>query len=128
MHVLETYWSRFVEPTAPGTRRAIPSNREMSLLGRSRALAALLAVAFLVAGCADTVIDNVKVEEATKDSLEKSLHEKIKAVDCPSDQKVEAGNTFTCTVNFSDGKQSTATLEIRNKDADVSLVGLKSNE
>ena len=94
---------------------------------RCAAALALLAVALLAAGCGETVIDDVKAEGAIKSSLEKSLHEKITAVDCPSDQKVETGKTFACTVDFSNGKQATATLKIRNEDADVSLVGLKPN-
>ena len=92
---------------------------------RLTAAAALLAIAVVGAGCGDTVIDNTKAEGAIESNLEKALHEKIKSVECPSDQKVEAGKTFTCTVIFSDGKQATATLKILNKDADVSLVGLK---
>jgi hypothetical protein len=89
---------------------------------------ALLAVVFAAVGCGETVIDDVKAEGAIQSNLEKSLHAKIKSVDCPSDEKVEAGKTFTCTVIFSDGKQATATLKILNKDADVSLVGLKQNK
>jgi hypothetical protein len=92
---------------------------------RAGALAVLLAVALVAAGCGETVIDDVKAEGAIESNLEKSLHEKITSVDCPSGEKVEAGKTFTCTVKFSDGKQATATLKILNKDADVSLVGLK---
>jgi len=86
---------------------------------------ALLAV--LAAGCGETVIDDVKAEGAIETNLERSLHEKITAVDCPADEAVEAGKTFTCVVKFSDGRQEIATLKIRNKDADVSLVGLKPN-
>jgi hypothetical protein len=86
------------------------------------------ALAFVAAGCGDTVLDNVKTEEAIQANLEKSVNEKIKAVDCPADQKVEAGKTFTCTVIFADGEQATATLKIRNKEADVSFVGLKLNK
>jgi hypothetical protein len=97
----------------------------MSLSIRSAAALALLGVAFAAVGCGETVIDDVKAEGAIKSSLEKSLREKITAVDCPSDQEVEAGETFACTVRFSDGEQATATLKIRNDDADVSLVGLK---
>jgi hypothetical protein len=100
----------------------------MSSRRRLGALAALLALALFAVGCGETVIDDVKAEGAIQSNLEKSLHEKIKSVDCPSDQKVEAGKTFTCTVNFSDGKQATATLKILNKDADVSLVGLKAKK
>ena len=97
----------------------------MRFPARLAAAAALLAIAVAVAGCGETVIDNTKAEGAIESNLEKALHEKIKSVECPSGQKVEAGQTFTCTVIFSDGKQATATLKILNKDADVSLVGLK---
>ena len=90
--------------------------------------AALAVVAFVAAGCGETVIYAQKAEGAIQSSLEKSLHEKIKSVDCPSDEKGEAGKTFTCVVAFSNGKQATATLKILNKDADVSLVGLKPSK
>lgn len=89
------------------------------------AAAALLAIALAAAGCGETLIDSTKTEETIQSNFEKALHEKISSVECPSDQKVEAGQTFTCTVNFSDGKQTTATWKIRNQNADVSLVGLK---
>lgn len=92
---------------------------------RIGALAALLATAFVVVGCGETVIDDVKAEDAIKSNLEKSLDEKITSVDCPSDEEVEKGKTFTCAVKLSDGEQMTATLKILNEDADVSLVGLK---
>jgi hypothetical protein len=95
---------------------------------RCAAALALLVVAFAAAGCGETVIDDVKAEGAIQSNLEKSLDAKIKTVDCPSDQKVEAGETFTCTVTFSDRKQATATLKILNKEADVSLVGLKQKK
>ena len=98
----------------------------MSVPIRSVLAVAVLAAAGLVAvGCGETVIDDDKAEGAIQSSLEKSLHEKIQSVDCPSDQEVEKGKTFTCQVNFSQGKQATATLKILNEDADVSLVGLK---
>jgi hypothetical protein len=100
----------------------------MSFSVRCAAALALLAIGFAAAGCGETVIDDVKAEGAIKSNLEKSLHAKITTVDCPSDQKVEAGQTFTCAVKFSEGKQATATLKILNKDADVSLVGLKPNK
>jgi len=97
----------------------------MSFSVRCAAAVALLPVAFAAVGCGETVIDDVKAEGAIQSNLEKSLHEKITSVDCPSDEKVEKGKTFGCTVKFSDGKQATATLKILNTDADVSLVGLK---
>jgi Domain of unknown function (DUF4333) len=96
---------------------------------RSALVVALLGVLVLAAsGCGDTVIDDVKAEEAIKADLEDSFHEKIKEVDCPSDVKVEAGKTFTCTVDFPKGEEATATLKIRNSDADVDFVGLKANK
>lgn len=97
----------------------------MSFSVRSAAALVLLVSAVAIAGCGETVIDDVKAEGAIQSNLEKSLDAKIKKVDCPADEKVEAGKTFTCTVSFSDGKQATATLKILNEDADVSLVGLK---
>jgi hypothetical protein len=94
----------------------------------SAAALALSAIVFAALGCGETVIDSTKAEEATKASLEDSLHEKIASVECPSGQKVEPGTSFTCTVGFSDGSRETATLKIRNKDADVSIVGLETNK
>ncbi len=89
-------------------------------------LAALvLALAALpLAGCGGTVLDTTKTEEQLQASLSKSLHEKVSSVDCPSGQEVEAGATFTCSVKLSSGETRTATLKIRNKDADVSVIHL----
>lgn len=103
--------------------------------GRPRAFAVppmVVAIAIagtsLLVGCGDTVIDSAKAEDAIQADLETSFHEKIKAVDCPADQKVEAGKTFTCQVEYANGERATATLKIRNEDADVSFVGLKTNK
>ena len=71
----------------------------MSWLGRSGAVAALLAVAFLAVGCGETVIDDAKTEAAIEQNLEKSVGQKVSSVDCPSGVEVEAGATFTCTVS-----------------------------
>jgi hypothetical protein len=84
---------------------------------------ALLA-AFVLAGCGETVVDGTKTEEQLQASLGKSLGEKVSSVDCPSDQKVEAGKTFTCSVTLSGGKTETVTLKIRNEDADLSVIKL----
>lgn len=85
-----------------------------------------MAVGALVAlyGCG-TVVDPVKLQDTVQASLEDSIHEKIKAVDCPSDQSVDPGATFTCEVTFADDRREIAVLEIRNKDADISMIGLK---
>jgi hypothetical protein len=100
----------------------------MSLPPRLGVLALPIALlAFLTAGCGETVIDASKTQDTIQASLEKSLHEKIKAVDCPSKPKVDPGTTFSCAVDFPNGKQASVTLKIRNKDADLDIVGLKPN-
>ena len=96
----------------------------MSFPGRLGAFVALAIAALVVTGCGETVIDSAKTEDALEQNLEKSLKEKVASVDCPSDQKVEPKATFSCTVTLSRGKTETATLEILNKDADVSVVKL----
>ncbi len=101
----------------------------MSFLGRLGAVLGLVVVLAFAVGCGDTVIDATKTEEALQANLSKSLEAKVSSVDCPSDQKVEAGATFTCSVMLPKGKEETATLKILNKDADVSVVKLSgSNE
>lgn len=85
---------------------------------------ALLCALFALAGCG-TVVDKVKLQDTVQASLEDSIHEKIKEVECPSDQPVDPGTTFTCDVTFSDDRREVATLKIRNEDADISMVGLK---
>jgi hypothetical protein len=93
---------------------------------RSFAFPLLMLLFGLVAlyGCG-TVVSREKLQDTIQSSLEKSIHEKIKSVECPSDESVDPGATFTCDVIFSDDKREVATLEIRNKDADISMVGLK---
>jgi hypothetical protein len=90
--------------------------------------AAAVILAALLVGCGGTVIDKNKLDDTTQASLERSLHEKIKSVDCPSDLSVDPGSTFECKVVFPDGKRESAILKIRNKDADVSIVGLKPSQ
>jgi hypothetical protein len=96
-----------------------------------RGLLALFGVllAFAIPGCGETVIDASKTEDALQANLSRSLETKVSSVDCPSDEKVEAGKTFTCKVMLAGGKEETATLKILNEDADVSVVKLSgSNE
>jgi hypothetical protein len=101
-----------------------PSGRKK----RSRSFVLLLlALVFAVValyGCG-TVVDREKLQDTIQASLESSIHEKIRGVECPSDQSVDPGATFTCVVTFADGRREVATLEIRNKDADISMIGLK---
>ncbi len=92
------------------------------------ALAAIGAVALAMAGCGDKVIDSSKAEGAIRSNLEKSLHHRVSSVSCPSEQKVDPGATFTCSVDFANGKRATATLKILNKEANVSMVGLQASK
>jgi len=85
---------------------------------------ALLAALVALCGCG-TVVDKVKLQDTIQASLEDSIHEKIKEVECPSDQSVDPGATFSCVVIFSDDRREVATLEIRNKDADISMIDIK---
>jgi hypothetical protein len=85
-------------------------------------------LALAATGCGETTIDPVKLEGAAQKSLEDSLHEKIVDVECPSGQQVTPGKTFTCAVDFPKGEKATATLQIRNQEADVHLVDLKAKK
>jgi hypothetical protein len=97
----------------------------MTISARCFPVVALAAVAFAMVGCGSTIIDTAKTEDTLQANVEQARHEKIKSVDCPSEQDVDPGATFVCAVNFSDGKKASITLKIRNKDADVDVVGFK---
>src|SRR3954464_11387038 len=75
-------------------------------------------------GCG-TVVSREKLEFAIETSLENSIHEKIKKVECPSDESVDPGATFRCDVIFSDDRREVATLKIRNEEADISMIDHK---
>src|SRR3954453_16068146 len=93
------------------------------------ALLGVVAIALFVAGCGETVIDTTKTEEQLEANLSNSLKEKVSSVDCPSDQKVEKGATFNCSVKLQKGEEQTVTLKIRNSDADISVINISgSNE
>jgi hypothetical protein len=93
---------------------------------RPRFLPLLTLLLGLVAlyGCG-TVVSREKLQDTIQASLESSIHEKIKSVECPSDQSVDPGATFTCDVIFSDDRREVATLKIRNEEADISMISLK---
>lgn len=96
----------------------------MSLLRCSGVLLGLLAAALFAIGCGETVIDTTKTEEQLEANLSNSLKEKVSSVDCPSDQKVEKGATFNCSVKLPKGEEQTVTLKIRNSDADISVINI----
>ena len=95
---------------------------------RRRFAAAGVVLALLVAGCGGVVVDPVKLEDTAKPSLEKSLHEKITTLECPSGQSVDPGATFTCEVIFPHRKREIVTFKIRNKEADITILGLKPKD
>jgi len=103
---------------------SVPAGRKI----RSRPLVFLLPALVLSAvalyGCG-TVVSREKLEFTIETSLEKSIHEKIKKVECPSDQSVDPGATFRCDVIFSDDRREVATLKIRNEEADITMIDLK---
>jgi hypothetical protein len=80
--------------------------------------------AILLLGCGETVIDDVKTEDAIQNNLEKEVGRKVDSVDCPKDVEVEPQGSFECEVSFADGSSETAQLRIINEDADVELVRL----
>jgi uncharacterized lipoprotein len=93
-----------------------------------RSLLAALAIALLgisLAACGETVIDSTKTEEQLQSNRAKETGQEPKEVDCPSDVEVKAGTSFECTIVEGKGKESTATLKIRNDDADLSLVSVE---
>jgi NAD(P)H-hydrate repair Nnr-like enzyme with NAD(P)H-hydrate epimerase domain len=92
------------------------------------AMLAIVAVAFLAIGCGGTVIDQSKVQDQIEASAEKSLHTKVTSVDCPSGVEVEPGASFSCAVHLSAGGTETATLKIRDEDANLDLVYLGPNK
>ena len=88
-----------------------------------------LAIAVLGLGaCGETVVDDVKLEETLKDNVESSRGEKVKSVDCPTDIEVKAKTEFECTITPQKGKQETAVLLIKNEDADIEVVEIKSGD
>lgn len=102
----------------------------MSFPGRTVVLAALAAVlaSIFVAACGETVIDDVKTEDAIEQNLKTSANKKVAAVECPSGVEVEADATFDCTVTLAGGKEETATMKILNEDADIELTNLKAGK
>ena len=100
----------------------------MSFSGRLAVPLALAALAVAAVGCGETVIDDVKTEDAIEQNIEDSLGKKVASVDCPSGVEVETGSTFDCTVSLAGGKEETASLKILNEDADIELIDLGSGK
>lgn len=101
----------------------------MNWLGRPGALVALALIALVPAsvavGCGGTDLDATKTEEEVKENVEEVKGTDVASVDCPSGIAVEPNTKFSCEVRLSNGKIETATLLIRNKDADLDFLSLE---
>lgn len=95
---------------------------------RVAALTVAIAIAALVAGCGGTVLDDEKTEDAIAASLESDQGMKVSSVDCPSGVDIDPGASFECTVSLRGGNEQTATLKIKNEDADVELIDLSAGK
>jgi hypothetical protein len=96
----------------------------MSFLGRYGALAALMVAAVVVAGCGETVIDDVKTEAAIEKNLKPTFGKRLTGVDCPENVEVKKGNIFECALTLTDGKEEAVKLKILNDNADVEMIDL----
>lgn len=96
---------------------------------RTSSFVALLSlVLVLAAGCGGTILDLSKAEDQIEANVENTQGKKVSSVECPSDIEVEPKTTFSCTVRLSDGSTATATLLVRNEDADLDFLSFKANK
>lgn len=84
----------------------------------------LLVPVVALAGCAGTVIDSQKAEDAIADNVETATRVQVKTVTCPDDVEVATGARFDCEVTTADGRRAVVELKILNEDADVRVVRL----
>jgi Domain of unknown function (DUF4333) len=94
----------------------------LSVFTRCFAAALLLAFALVAAGCGETQIDDVKMEDTIQQYLEEDLKEDVKSIDCPSGEPVEANNRFDCAVVLDGGEKMIVTVKIRDEDANFGIV------
>jgi hypothetical protein len=99
----------------------------MRPLGGFGALVVLALAVFLAAGCGGTVLDAASTEDQIEAEVEKQGR-RVASVDCPSDVEIEPKSTFTCTIRLTNGDTETATLLIRDEDANLSFVKLQPDE
>lgn len=100
----------------------------MTPLGRFGTLFALALALFIVTGCGGTVLDAAATEDQIEAEVAKTQGKKVSSVDCPSDVEVEPETTFTCTVRLANGDTETATLLIRDEDANLSFIRLEPDQ
>lgn len=94
---------------------------------RIATLAAAAGALLVGGGCGKTVIDLSKTEDQIQAEAE-AQGENVAAVECPSDVEVVPKEEFTCTVRLSSGGTETATLLIRDEDANLTLLSLEPDE
>jgi hypothetical protein len=97
----------------------------MTKRARAGAALAFALALLLLAGCGDKVIDDDKAADAVQADLERGLEVEVESVDCPSDVEVDPGETFQCTVIAAGGDEATATLRIRDEDANIRFIDLE---
>ncbi len=99
----------------------------MKLIGRMSAPAvAVLIAALALAACGKTILDPSKTEDQIQAEAERQ-GEKVASVECPADVEVEPGREFTCTVRIAGGGTETATLRIRDEEANLTLLSLEAD-
>jgi hypothetical protein len=91
-------------------------------------IALVVVAATAVVGCGKTVVDDVKLEEQLKHEVETKRGVKVKSVECPSGVEVKPKTKFDCTIIPQKGKKETAVLLIRNDEADLTLVEIRSGD
>jgi Domain of unknown function (DUF4333) len=101
---------------------------KMNPSARAGFVAALVLAAMAAPGCGETVIDPSKTEDQVKASIEESPGTKVSSVDCPSGVEVEPKERFTCRVHLANGQAATATLLIRDEDANLNFVNLQADK
>jgi hypothetical protein len=100
----------------------------MTVAPRILLLIALLVAAPAAIGCGKTVVDDVKLEEQLKHEVETKRGVKVKSVECPSGVEVKPKTKFNCTIYPQKGKKETAVLLIRNDEADITLVEIRTGD
>jgi hypothetical protein len=111
---------------APGILLGGMRTTRFAVLATALALAAVAGIC--VSGCGETVVDDVKLEEQLKHEVETSRGEKVASVDCPSGVEVKPKTKFECSIYPKKGKKETAVLLIRNDEADITLVEIRSGD
>jgi hypothetical protein len=97
------------------TRRACSTVEEETVkhpAGFRSVLVAALALA--LSACGEQKLDTAKAEKAIAQGISQQTGAQGVRVDCPSEVKIQAGNTFYCQAKASDGRQ--APVRVTQKD------------